>query len=53
MTLFVPQMNHRGENQTQFNSNTSHIIRRTRKMTKIDSKNALSGLKFDTEGAQM
>ena len=33
--------------------NTSHKIRRTRKMIKIDSKNALRGLKFDTEGAQI
>ena len=33
--------------------NTSHKIRRTRKMIKIDSKNALRGLKFDTEEAQI
>ena len=33
--------------------NTSHIIKRTGKMIKIDRNNAFSGLKFDTEGAKI
>ena len=32
--------------------NTSHIIKHTGKMIKIDRNNAFSGLKFDTEGAK-
>ncbi len=33
--------------------NTSHKIKRTGKMIKIDRNNAFSGLKFDTEGAKI
>ena len=33
--------------------NTSHIIKRTGKMIKIDSNNAFTGLKFDTEWAKI
>ena len=33
--------------------NTSHIIKRTRKMIKIDRNNALSRLKFDSETAKI
>ena len=33
--------------------NTSHIIKRTGKMIEIDRKSALSGLKFDSEGAKI
>ena len=35
----------------QIKRNTSHRIKRTGKLIKIDRKNAFSGLKFDTERA--
>ena len=34
-------------------SNTSHIIKRTGKMVKIDRNNVFTGLKFDTEGVKV
>ena len=36
-----------------FVSSTSHIIKRTGKAIKIDRNNAFSGLKFDTDGAEI
>ena len=37
----------------ELDSNTSHIIKRTGKMIKIDRNNAFSGLKFDTQVAKI
>ena len=37
----------------EFENNTSHIIKRTGKIVKIDRYNAYTGLKFDTEGVKI
>ena len=41
------------DDRSQFITNTSHIIRRTGKLIKIESKNMIWSLKFDTEIAQI